>query len=82
MATELLLQPLNREVFVRRTTIQEENARLDIRARGFWRGGRYDCSFFDVRVFNPSRSRIVWPRWNPSIGATNARNSGNMKSEL
>ena len=53
VATEPLLQPLYGEEFVRRTTIREENARLDIRARGFWRGGRYGYSFFCVRVFNP-----------------------------
>ena len=53
VAIEPTLQPLHDEEFVRRTTSRDENARLDIRARGFWRGGGLDCSFFDVRVFNP-----------------------------
>ena len=30
----------------------QDGARLDIAANGFW-GGRYECNFFDVRVFNP-----------------------------
>ena len=33
----------------------EDEARLDVSARGFW-GCRYQRSFFDVRVFNPSAS--------------------------
>ena len=53
VATEPTLQPLNGEQFSRRSTSQDDNARVDIRARGFWRGGRFDCTFFDVRVFNP-----------------------------
>ena len=31
----------------------EDNARADIRARGFW-GGNHQCTFFDVKVFNQS----------------------------
>ena len=34
---------------------REDEARLDVNARGFW-GSRYQRSFFDVRVFNPSAS--------------------------
>ena len=30
-----------------------EEARLDVRAEGFW-GGQCEWAFFDVRVFNPS----------------------------
>ena len=32
-------------------TTTEDGARLDIRTRGFW--GPMDCTYFDVRVFNP-----------------------------
>ena len=49
VAIEPTLQPLHDEEFVRRTTSRDENARLDIHARGFWRGGRLDFLFFDVR---------------------------------
>ena len=31
----------------------EDEARLDVSARGFW-GGRHQKTFFDVRVFNPT----------------------------
>ena len=30
----------------------QDGARLDIAANGFW-GGRLECTYFDVRVFNP-----------------------------
>ena len=39
------------EQFQRRSTITDDNARVDIRANGFW-GGRFETAFFDVRVFN------------------------------
>ena len=40
----------------------QDNARLDIRARGFW-GERRQDAFFDVRVFNPhaSSNRLTSP---------------------
>ena len=47
------LQPLSGEVMSHRSAITDIGARLDISARGFW-GGRFERSFFDVRVFNPS----------------------------
>ena len=46
------LQPLSGEVFERSTTTTKDDARLDIRAQGFW-DCRQECTFFDVRVFNP-----------------------------
>ena len=39
------------EQFQRRSTITDDNARVDIRANGFW-GERFETAFFDVRVFN------------------------------
>ena len=48
----LFRSPLSGESFKRRTTCRDPEARLDIRARGFW-GNRFDCAMFDVRVFNP-----------------------------
>ena len=46
------LQPLSGEAFHYRSSITDENARLDIKARGFW-GGSFESAFFDIRVFNP-----------------------------
>ena len=50
------LQPLSDEALCFKTASLaslESNAWLEIAANGFW-GGRYKCSFFDLRVFNPS----------------------------
>ena len=47
------LQPLTGETMVHRTANTEPGARLDISACGVW-GGRFERTFFDVRVFNPS----------------------------
>ena len=48
---EPLLQEITGEVFKRKTTKVDKEARLDISARGFWmRGQKVFC---DVRVFNP-----------------------------
>lgn len=46
------LQPLTGEHFPLRTANSEQNARLDVAANGVW-GGRFERTFFDVRVFNP-----------------------------
>ena len=45
------LQPLSGEVLRFKTANSDSNARLDIAVNGFW-GGRFEHSFFDVRVFN------------------------------
>ena len=46
------LQPLSGETLNGASAITEDGARLDIAANGFW-GGRYERTYFDVRVFNP-----------------------------
>ncbi len=46
------LQPLTGETLSYATSNSQDGARLDIAANGFW-GGRYERTFFDVRVFNP-----------------------------
>ena len=46
------LQPLSGELLDYKTAKHENDARVDIRAAGFW-GCRHHRSFFDVRVFNP-----------------------------
>ena len=56
--TEPALQPITRE-HLPASTIQGDDARLDVRARGFWRKGQN--AFFDVRVTNAnakSQSKI------------------------
>ena len=52
VAVEPKLQPITGEAFRYRSTNIEEEARLDIKANGFW-GSKSSCAFFDVRVFNP-----------------------------
>ena len=52
VAVEPHLQPLNGETFPRRSANTEDGARLDIVASGFW-GGRFEKTYYDVRVFNP-----------------------------
>ena len=53
MTVEPSLQPLSGESLHPGTAITSDNARLDVRADGFW-----DCprqsAFFDVRIFNPT----------------------------
>ena len=45
------LQPLSGELLHHKSAIQEDDARVDIRAAVFW-GCCHHRSFFDVRVFN------------------------------
>ena len=51
VATEPHMQPLSGETFRLASTNTNDGARLDIRARGFWRSQQ--DAFFDVRVFMP-----------------------------
>ena len=46
------LQPLTGEALRRASANQQDGARLDIAANGFW-GGRYERTYVDVRIFNP-----------------------------
>ncbi len=62
---EPTLQPLTGEQLVLATANRNIEARLDIKARGLW-GGRFECAFFDVRVFNPCA------RSNQTPGVTSA----------
>ena len=45
------LQPVEGEVLSGSSSNTQDGARLDIAANGFW-GGRFERTFFDVRVFN------------------------------
>ena len=59
VATEPRLQPLSGESLTHRSAITSDDARLDIRARGFWSAAQ--DAYFDVRVFhqNASSNRSV-----------------------
>ena len=46
------LQPITGETLTGATSNVQDGARLDIAANGFW-GGRFERTYFDVRVFNP-----------------------------
>ena len=54
VATEPQLQALSGE-HLPRSANKEDNARLDVRASGFWGVGEKDA-FFDIRVFYPFAS--------------------------
>ena len=49
--SEPQLQPVTNRTGYCRTAVLSDDARLDIRARGFWREGQN--AFFDVRITNP-----------------------------
>ena len=51
--TEHVLQKLTGKTFHRRITTTDDNAGLDIRARGFW-GNHAENTYFDVNIFNPN----------------------------
>ena len=53
-ATEPHLQPLSGEAFRLASANTDDGARLNIRARGFWRSCQ--DAYFDVRVFHPNAS--------------------------
>ena len=59
VATEPRLQPLSGESLTHHSAITSDDARLDIRARGFWSAAQ--DAYFDVRVFhqNASSNRSV-----------------------
>ena len=57
VTTEPPLQPLTGELLRGGSAIVGDEARLDVRARGFWQTGQN--AFFDIRVFNPLAKRHV-----------------------
>ena len=52
VAVEPSLQPITSERFFHRSASTDNDARVDIAASGFF-GGRFERTFFYVRVFNP-----------------------------
>jgi hypothetical protein len=55
--TERQLIPLNGEVVFQASLNRQHDARVDIRARGFW--SDQQSAFFDVRVFYPQAPSYV-----------------------
>ena len=55
------LQALDGEHIRPRTANREDEARLDIRANGFW--GRGQEAFFDVKVFHPNVPPTATETW-------------------
>ena len=51
------LQPVTTEILAGRSSNTSADARLDIRARGFWRRGQN--AFYDVRVTNPDSASQI-----------------------
>ena len=51
------LVPLKGEDLSNRTANRSNEARLDVRARGFWERGQQ--AFFDLRVFDPNACRYL-----------------------
>ena len=75
VAIEPMLTPLTGETFKYKTTNIEEQARVDVSARGVWiRGSR---AFFDVRVFNP----LAQSYSNQTLKATHKTNENSKKRE-
>ena len=54
VATVPSLQPITSETFSLASANTSNDARLDVKARGFWSRGQY--AYFDVRVFYPNAS--------------------------
>ena len=52
VAVEPLLAPVRGEIFVSKSTNTSDQARSDVRERGFW--SRCEDAYFDIRVFHPN----------------------------
>ena len=74
VCTEPPVQPLSGEPLPYGFNIEDE-ARLDIKARGFW--GREEMAFFDVRIFNP----FAKSRRNMNLDALFRKNECDKKKE-
>ena len=75
-ATEPQLLPLSGERFRSSTANSANDARVDIKANGFWSSSRHECAYFDVRIFFPVCTLIAACR---SIASTTTMND---KKEL
>ena len=75
VAVEPLLTPLTGEKFAHKSANTDDNARLDVSARGVWiKGSR---AFFDIRVFNP----LAQTYSNQTLKAAHRSNENSKKRE-
>ena len=56
---ELQLLPVTGETFNNQTANTSNEARVDIKSRGFWVRGEQALRVFDVRVFDPNANRYL-----------------------
>ena len=70
--TEPHLQPLTGEILRYKTAMHEDDARVDIRAAGWFWDCHHHCSFFYVRVFNA----FAESNQSTSLAATFRRHEG------
>ena len=70
------LQPLSGETLAHRTSNVDDQARLDISAKGFWNTS-HELAFFDVRVFNPLAKSHV----NQSLSSCYRKNENEKKRQ-
>ena len=62
VCSEPVLKPIDGEQ-LRRSTNTADDARLDIKAGGFWSANRHECANFDVRVFYPMHTHTTTAPW-------------------
>jgi hypothetical protein len=74
------LQQLSGEVILPRTANCQDDARLDIRAKGFW--NRQQDAFFDVRDFHPNEPTVATeiPAYPHCTGSTRWRRRENTET--
>ena len=57
------------------STNTADDARLDIKAGGFWSANRHECAYLDVRVFfTPTRAHTATAPWNNGTEPKNRTN--------
>lgn len=74
------LQPLSGETFQNQTTNVEENARLDVKALGFW-GNKRLGAFFDVGCLTHLHHPMPTRPSNPPTERVKRRKESNMRIE-
>ena len=72
------LQPLTGETILPRSANKQEEARVNIRANGFW--NKQQNAFFDVRVFHPTHRATETQRSQHSTGNRRVQRRGNMET--
>jgi len=79
VAIEPPLQPLSGEVFTPGSANQQDDAKDDIHACGFWGG---ESAFFDIRVFHQMYRATTMHQCHLSRDITRCRRRGSMGTEF